>query len=156
MDISKVVTEYLNKLEKKESVEHLVHHISRSSFHSEFTKQLKARDVKKYIYMVTFTIDPKIHPILTEELEDQIETFIIKQGERPALKVLEMEFAKEAHKDGRPHWHALVVTSKPLAKNRFNYYISKFGNVDVRKNNQGTTEEIKNYINKDSKSCKII
>ena len=124
-------------------------------FHYEFKRQLREESLqgKLYIYMLTFTIDPKKHPEITPEITDVIDDLIKSQASRTALKIKNYSYVKEFHKDGRPHWHALIVTYKALAKDRFNYYISKYGNIDISKNNSQQTDEIVNYM---SKSAEIV
>jgi len=149
-DLQSVVKQYLSELKSKidNDTSWVLPHIARNGFNQEFRKQLKAYDIKKYIYMVTFTISPKLHSVITEDLKHEVEQFIEKTPDRKPLKVLNMQYVCELHKDGRPHYHSLIVTERPLAKDRFNYYIGKYGNIDVAKNKQGSTEEILNYISK--------
>lgn len=148
MNIKDAVAKYIKDLQEENDTEWVIEHILRNDFHSEYIKQVKAKDIKKYVYMVTFTVDPNKITELDEEREDEIETFIIKQSKRTALQLNRYDVVKEHHKDGRPHWHVLAVTRKPLKKDRFNYYIKKYGNIDISKSKSGDPVEIENYIHK--------
>lgn len=98
---------------------------------------------KKYLYMITFT--------LKEDMEDydEIERYIIKQGSRKALKLTQWTVKREYTKQGRAHWHVLAESTKCLKKDRFNYYISKYGFIDISRSKTGESDEILNYITKE-------
>ncbi len=119
------------------------------AFHAEFKKQLKEINVKKFYYLLTFTLrkDP--------DNEREIEKYILGQVLRPALRIKTAHYVKEYTKAGRPHWHVAVESTKYIARNRFNYYENKFGNIDISKNHGNTLEEMMNYINKEQPSIKI-
>lgn len=126
------------------------------SWHTAFKKQrdLHFKKSKRYIYMITYTIDPKKYPEVSDELIDEIEDYIKKQGQREALKVISYEYVREKHKNGRPHWHAVIETEKFLKKDRFNYY-KKYGNFDLSKTKAQTAQEALNYISKDNLPTKV-
>jgi hypothetical protein len=119
-------------------------------FHREFKRQIKEDDKisKGHIYMLTFTIDPNKHKIVTDELLYEIEKLINSQHSRTALKVRRYLTVREYHKNKRPHWHALIITDRPLAKDRFNHYIKKYGNIDLSKSKSQQPSEIVNYMSK--------
>lgn len=123
----------------------------RMAFDNEFKRQLKDLDIKKYYYLITFTL--KVDPTLEEE--EEIEKYVISQFQRAALKIKEAYYVKEKTKKERTHWHVAVVSYRYIAKNRFNYYAQKYGHVDVSKNHCQTKEEMLNYINKVHESVKI-
>lgn len=117
------------------------------TFHNEFKRQLKedsSKD-KKHVYMLTYTVDPNKY---NKGDDDKIEELIIAQKDRKALEIVTYAYVKESCKNGMPHWHALIVTKRPLKKDRFNYYISKYGNIDISKNKAQITTEIINYMSK--------
>jgi len=118
------------------------------AFSAELKKQLKRGNQKEFIYMVTFTIDKKKVEDLSESKIDEIEYYISSQKNRKALNLLKFSIVREQCKDGTPHWHALMISSKYLAKDRFNYYINKFGNIDISKNKSNCSQEIINYMSK--------
>lgn len=117
-----------------------------SEFHAAFSKHLKNSTCRRYIYMLTFTIDANKGK--GEEFYSAAEKIVIDTAERTALQLLQYQYVKEYTKQGIPHWHALVVTKKPLKKDRFNYYIKKFGNIDISKNKAQQSSEIINYMSK--------
>ena len=113
-------------------------------FHKEFIAQTEALASKKdYIYMITFTLKPSY-----DGPDEEVELFIEAQAERKALNIKKFVYVKEKTKKGVSHWHALVVTDKCLKKDRFNYYIKKYGNIDISRNKAQTDQEILNYLSK--------
>lgn len=151
-----IAAQYLKALQEGEDTEWVNTYVGRPDFHKAFKKALKGTKLKRYIYMVTYTVDPKKHPEMTDSLEQEVQAFIESQGKRSALGVLRYEYVKEHHKDGRPHWHALVETSRPLKKDRFNYFVKKYGNVDIAKNKAQQNTEILNYISKVETPTRVI
>lgn len=123
-------------------------------FHKSFTKYLKNTTSRRYYYMLTFTIDATKGN--TEEFYSAAEKIVKETAERSALQLLQFQYVKELTKKGIPHWHALVVTKKPLKKDRFNYYIKKFGNIDISKNRAQQSTEILNYISKISEPIVLL
>lgn len=121
-------------------------------FHKEFVKQMKALKKNYYYYLITFTLNKNINP----DQYDQIEKFIISQALRPALKIVEAHYAREYTKKGIAHWHMAIKSTKFIAKNRFNYYIKNYGNIDISKSTNKSLEESINYINKEQQSIQII
>lgn len=104
---------------------------------------------KKYVYLVTFT--------KKDETDDSIiEKYIINQFKRKPLKITEAHIVKELTKKGKSHWHVAVETEKPLKKDRFNYYIKKYGLIDISKNREQNIQTTLNYISKDNLPTKII
>lgn len=118
----------------------------------EFTKILRKQIIdserKKYMYMLTFTLDPKKNEI-TEDLESTVSTLIENQSNRDALKITYFAYSKEYTKAKLPHWHVVIVTLKPLKKDRFQFYTKKYGNLDLSRTNGTTPLEALNYISKD-------
>lgn len=124
--------------------------LDRKNFHEEIQKQLKDRDTKSYYYLITFTLKEK------PKDEEVIQKYIISQMGRPALHIVKAHYVKEYTKKGIPHWHFAVKSKRHICKNRFNYYVQKFGNIDISKNHCQTLNEMMNYINKESLSIQII
>lgn len=91
----------------------------------------RASRVKEYLYMVTFTIDPKKHPVIDDKLEEKIVRLIESQPERKALQCREASMVKELHKSGRPHWHLKLLTTKALRSDAFTQFVKVYGNVDI-------------------------
>lgn len=104
---------------------------------------------KKYVYLCTFTKKN------AEDDDDEIEKYIKKQFKRKPLKVVEAYIVKEKTKADVSHWHVAVETEKPLKKDRFNYYIKKYGFIDISKNKEQNIDTTINYISKDILPTKI-
>jgi len=114
-------------------------------------KRIIATSKKTYNYLVTFTLNPAFNTdIESSELEDIVTVFIEKQAERKPLALTYFAYVKEYTKAGNAHWHAVVTTTKPLAKNRFQYYTKTYGNIDISKTKVTTTQEALNYISKEA------
>lgn len=129
--------------------------------HREYPKWLQTlenvvKDQKKlnqqtiYTYMITFTIDPSKWPEITPEREALIEDLIRQQGLRSGLGIVKYSYVKERHANGRPHYHALIQTTKPLKKDRFNHYIARYGNVDISKSKAQGDANVINYMSKEN------
>lgn len=102
---------------------------------------------KEYMYLVTFTIDTKKY---TEKNYDEIKKYIIKQFQRKPLQVTKAQIVQEGNgKDKHIHWHVAVHTMTPLKKDRFHYYIKKYGNIDISKSKSNSYDELQNYISKE-------
>lgn len=124
---------------------------SLKDFHHHYKKQIIYNIQKKYFYLITFTLDPS-----KKCTEKEAEAFIHAQAQRQALKIKQFYVSKEKHKSGKPHWHVAIETLKPLKKDRFNYYIKKFGNIDLSRSKAQTISESLNYISKDVEPSKLI
>lgn len=126
------------------------------AFRSALSKAIDDSFEKEYIYMVTFTIDPKKHSDISASLHDEVDNYIRSQKDRSKLKLKSFEYAKELHKDGRPHWHVLIKSSASLKKSLFTYYQKKYGNIDFSQTKGKTEHEIQEYISKDSLPIKLL
>lgn len=120
----------------------------------QFLRKLRAKikddEIKKYIYLVTFTLDPEKNKDLPkEELEEVVTNLVEAQATRIPLKITYYAYSKEYTKAGQAHWHAVVQTKKPLPKNRFAYYQRSYGNIDISRTKTTTTLEALDYISKD-------
>ncbi|AXH78885.1 MAG: Rep catalytic domain protein [Circular genetic element sp.] len=119
----------------------------------DFCKMLKRRltdTSKKYRYLLTFTINPSFNTdVDKEDLEFIINEFVEAQASRSALGIKYFAYSKEYTKAGQAHWHCAIETSKCLKKDRFNYYIKTYGNIDLSKTKGTTIQEALNYISKD-------
>lgn len=108
--------------------------------------------IKHYRYLITFTKDKK----KTLPDNDTIEKYIIKQIKRKPLNIVTAYYVREGDdKDKQVHWHVVCETTKPLKKDRFNYYIKKFGNIDLSRTKAQNIEEGINYITKDNVPTKL-
>lgn len=119
-------------------------------FIREVQKQIQARKQKKYLYLVTFTIDPKKHPNMPQEPEkiERCERFIRLQAKRSALKITKFLVSREYHQNEYPHWHAYVQTTKPLCKSRLTHYTDHWGRIDISKNKCQIEGDLLEYISK--------
>lgn len=116
-----------------------------TGFHKRLKHYLTKDKKKKYYYLVTFTLRN-----IPEDIES-IEEYIVSQANRRALQILEFHWVREYTKAEVPHWHVCIVTTKALKKDRFNYYIQRYGNIDISKNKAQTTDEMLNYMTKTNK-----
>lgn len=112
--------------------------------------------LKDYIYMITFTISPKLHPEITDPLVKEIEHYIREQGSRTGLHVKEMHLVKELHKNKRPHWHVGIVTTKSIKKSLFTYYQKKYGSLDFKSNKGKNIQDILGYMSKSDTPTRIV
>lgn len=119
-----------------------------SAFHNAYVKRCKQKEKKDYHYMVTFTISPKLHPEINSELKTKIVEYITAQAERTGLHVKEMYYVEEAHKDGRPHWHASITTTKAIKKALFSYYQKLYGNIDFSRSKGKNNMDALAYMSK--------
>ena len=110
------------------------------------------QNIKKYRYLITFTIDPKKGSQPAKALE-----WIKRNVINPLHKPLEVYYAEEQHKNGQPHWHVVGVYAKSLKKNLFKYYEKMFGNIDFSKTIKGEGVEMGlGYISKENNPIKLI
>lgn len=108
-----------------------------------------------YHYMLTLTLSPTLHPN-PDLIIEEVEQYIVSIGRRAtALHLTNVEYAQELHKDGRPHWHILLSSEKPIKKNRFQYCSQKFGHLDFSRSKGQTNDNILNYISKDTLPIKV-
>lgn len=129
-----------------------------SSSDSDIVKELKSlfKDSPKpksnYFYLITFTLKQDYTP---SEI-DKIEAYIHKQFLRPALQIKNAYISKELTKNNRPHWHVAVESSKYIAKDRFDYYVKKYGFIDISKSYSQTLKNSITYIEKEGRSLKLV
>ncbi len=115
-------------------------------FHKEIKKLLLKQDNKnkRYYYLITFT--------LSDENKDADEVnvynYIKSRLQRSALQVEKAHLVIEYTKQDRPHYHASVISKKYISKDRFKYYIKKYGFVDISKNHSQNYETMLKYITK--------
>lgn len=113
-------------------------------------KKRKQQQEKLYQYLVTFTIDPKKHPVITQELEDKIISYLETQPDRPSLRVKECSYVRETHLSGMPHFHMkLICSGKPLRTDAFRQYNKIYGNTDISRSKHTNGQHIDNYLNKE-------
>lgn len=98
-----------------------------------------------YRYLVTFTLAPD-----NVSKADEAEQYIRNQPNRSMLGIQYYAYVREQHKSGVPHWHSVVVTDRPLKRNRFQYYEKLYGKIDCSRTKGQTHQEALNYISKES------
>ncbi len=136
----------LSKVDKRK----VAHYISQLSL-KQLDKLVGSTYIKRYLYLVTFTIDPSKHPKLDDSKLLDIFKYISNQFQRPPLGVTKAQIVQEGNgKTKHYHFHVAVETSKYLKKDRFHYYIKKYGQIDISKSSHDSFNEILNYISKDS------
>jgi len=118
--------------------------LSKSANFAHYTSTIKKAKLKRYIYLVTFTLKPDA---INEAAK--AEQYVIQQVARSALHLVSFVYVKELTKQGVPHWHCVVETTEPLKKNRFAYYEKLYGHVDLSRTKGQTTHEALAYISKD-------
>lgn len=102
-----------------------------------------------YRYMITFTLDPSKWPEISPERESMVDDLVKQQGLRTGLGIKKYSYVKEHHANGRPHWHAFISTTKSLKRDRFNHYITRYGNIDISKSKAQTDANVLNYMSKE-------
>lgn len=99
---------------------------------------------KHYYYMVTFNLKPEC-----VSKADEIDSYIRKQfTHRPALQIVDANISRELTKAGVDHWHVQVTTTTPLSKDRFDYYIKRYGCIDISKSYSQNPKNTLKYISK--------
>lgn len=131
--------------------------VSSATFQKAFAQAiaLAKQPSKKYIYLITFTIDPKLFENIDKELEDDIEAYILRQRDRSGLHITDMYYVKELHKNGRPHWHVSVTCSRPIKKSLFKYYQRKYGNIDFSRSKGENNLDALNYMSKSETPTRV-
>lgn len=147
---------YEQFLQNKDDSEWFYKNVVKEKLHNQFHKDcldwVKTQSKQLYRYMLTFTVKPDC-----KEKEDDIEKYIEKQiTERTPLKIRQAWITKEYTKAGKPHWHCAIESEQIIKKDRFHYYIKKYGFLDISKTKAQNLEEAKNYISKDSTPKKLI
>lgn len=148
-----IIDEYfrLYSIDKMSAALYMMKHSS-SFTTKNLTDYFDSKDQKFYFYLVTFTLKPT-----SLQQADLAEAYIRAQfTDRPALQVVEAHYVRELTKNGVPHWHVAVKTTKPLAKDRFNYYENLFGQTDVSKNKHKNLNDALNYISKSGTPTKLV
>lgn len=110
---------------------------------ARYFKFLDDRTVKKYRYLITFTLN---NPAKAVEAEQ----YVRDQSKRKHLDLTRWVMAKEYTKKGVPHWHCAVEARKPIKKNRFQYYEKLYGFIDVSRTKGQNLDEALQYISKES------
>lgn len=113
-------------------------------------EQQKLNKENIYTYMLTFTTDPSKWPEISPEREAMIEDLVRQQGLRTGLGIKKYSYVKERHANGRAHFHSLIQTTKPLKKDRFNHYITRYGNIDISKSKAQQDANVINYMSKEN------
>lgn len=107
-----------------------------------------------YRYLITFTQDPKK---CGHKSTNDIRDYILKQFKREPLQVVQAWIVQEGNgKDKHIHWHVAVETTKALKKDRFSYYLKKYGNIDISKTNAKHLQHALDYISKESNPTCIV
>jgi len=106
---------------------------------------------KSYEYLVTLTLakDP------IEDTVERVEKAIRLYSKSTVLLPSKFYYAMELTKAGRPHWHIYVKCSQPLKSDFFRTHKKNFGTVHIVKITNGTTDNIKKYISKDTIPIKL-
>lgn len=129
------------------------HHRQMKRFIKMYNKYVDAfSNEKAYRYLLTFTLKPE-----AVSKSEQAQAWLYKQAERrDTLGIRLMFIARETTKKNVPHWHVVIETSKPLKADRFHYYRSLYGYVDLSRTKAQTIQEALNYISKESAPVKLV
>lgn len=113
----------------------------------------KIRDIlfgKEYVYMLTFTLDPKKNKF-SEDLYNDVEQYILKLIRRISFKkcIWVREGSDDDHK--HTHWHIGIITNDFLRKSDYSKtYVKKYGNIDHSKSKTKDFKHIEDYLSKQS------
>lgn len=86
----------------------------------------------RYTYLVTFTLRP-VHHASFEKLLEPIEKWLNEQLSRGSLCIVKGEWSREYTKQGIPHWHLGLMTTKPVHQKVFQNFKNLYGFVKVDK-----------------------
>ncbi len=144
-------------IKDQQSCDQIFLSLSTSDMHEftrHYTKIVAGNKRKNYHYLITFTLKPNTS--CDEENIKLIQDYIISQlTQRPSLQIKEAHIVKELTKNNMPHWHCAVRTHKCIKKDRFNYYIKKYGFIDICKTHAQTLQESINYMSKSNTPTKL-
>lgn len=121
-----------------------------------YRAKLKENARQDYYYLITFTLDPKKNE--KKKTAKQIEEYIHVQAKRKqALHIEKCVCSQEFHKDGRPHWHVAMITTKPLRSDAFAYYKKLYGNckIDPSKTYK-SWDDLYGYVHKENDPITLI
>lgn len=108
------------------------------------------RTKKRYIYLLTITVDPNKHPSDSPELIEQIEKDIQGTPTRSkALNIIKWAWVREYTEKGRAHWHVCVESTGPLQKYKFGLFEKKYGHIDFSRNKSQNPQTVLDYISKE-------
>lgn len=120
-------------------------------FHNRLKAHLDLEKIKKYRYLITFTLRDSVK----NESWDTVEQYIIKQATRSPLKIIQFYYVRELTKKGQAHWHVAIETTKPLSVDRFNYYKQLYGNIDLSRTKAQKLDECLDYMSKTNTVIKL-
>lgn len=151
MSINTIVDEYIkwtkeNKTTFTNTPKRFITALAQNNYQFNMLFRQKIKESKKtqYYYQIVFTLKDGVN-----DSEDVIEDYIKKQFRRKPLQVVKAYICKEYQKNGKAHWHVAVQTTKFLKKDRFNYYIRKYGMINITKSKHKTLDNSLNYMAKD-------
>jgi hypothetical protein len=114
---------------------------------------------KYYVYMPTFTKDPKL---TSNKTDDECYAFIKKTLTRPRISPVSLYISKEYHKSGKSHWHCCVKTKTKLTAHDFEGWKINYGLFDIganKKQSRSLSDQensILSYIQKHENAIKEI
>lgn len=110
-----------------------------------------AKPEQTHCYMLTLTLDPKLHPEDTLELKTEIETRLHElPTRRKALKIVSWAYAAEHTKKGRLHWHIAVESKRRLEKDMFKHFAKKYGFIHMSRSYAQNPETAVDYFSKET------
>lgn len=116
-------------------------------------QQLKEKRNNRIVkYMLTFTIDPKLHENQNDEgFQNYVENYITKI----IFDKCEIIYLSKEHKDSNVHWHVIIHCKGFFDQRHIQYYIKKYGKVKVSRSYKSEEDERKDYLEKED-DIKII
>lgn len=148
-------------VEKKDLV-NIIHlmtkYIKKFATYFEMVMKEYEKNNKIYTYMLTFTIDPKLHDVKDKSLHDKIATYIY--GYTVARNPLRADIVKEGTDEDHKHIHfhlGLEVKKTIDFSNSLKYYRKTYGSVDVSSSKYGNIyNNVLKYINKSIPSVELV
>lgn len=115
-------------------------------FHMAMIKycNIKDKNDKRYFYLITFTLNDENKDVDPKVVYKYIKNRLL----RPALQAEKIHLVQELTQEGRPHFHASIKSKKFISKDRFKYYVKKYGFVDISKNHSQNYKTMLKYISK--------
>lgn len=156
--VKQFIKQSQNGVVEKECVDIRSIIIKYHQFAKYFKKLLNEFDNKNktYTYMLTFTMDPKIHDVENTALHAEIEEYIIRFAfNRNAERAdIVKEGTDEDHK--HTHWHLGLELKKYIDFSTFlKFYRKTYGSVDISRSWSNQYINVMKYINKSNPSTEL-
>lgn len=111
-------------------------------------KYIRRNEVITYLYLITFTFDPKKGKPNEKAAERLLDTRVATK-EISSRNIINYIYSKEYTKKGTPHYHLCIESLKTLSKSLFRDWTRKHGNIDFSKSSSNNISNTLIYISKD-------